>query len=381
MATETEVVTEIERRFLVHGLTREDMERAGATWVDITQGYLGTAMRVRTTELPDEVARSEVTRKEGEGLTRTEYNTPIKPRLAELLMGGCDLKIQKRRYMLSGWEIDFFEGPLEGLVLAEYEMDTEGQEVPIPEWLESHLVKDVTNSLTNYRLALISKQREELRHASAHEDVERYMRPVPRIAITGAPVSGKSTILKMIEEKFPGTFHVVPEAATIAFETIGVTRPDPEDGRANAEFQRQLARLQRQLEDMAAAEVHDHGKRMLLTDRGLLDNAAYLEGGIKELAAILGIDVVRAANERYDAVFILAPPPKEIFEAKKRNNPARNENNYEEIVALGDRIYNAWIHHDNPHFVNGETWEGKVEALFSKLRQLLDQMSHKTLNL
>lgn len=95
-----------------------------------------------------------LTFKKGEGLVRVEKQIIIDKETFELLWRESDpkLKASRTRYLIPHGnktiELDVFHGMLDGLVIAEIELDSENEKVALPEWIG----EDITNNLkiTNY---------------------------------------------------------------------------------------------------------------------------------------------------------------------------------------------------------------------------------------
>ena len=82
-------------------------------------------------------------------LTRSEYEYEIPVNEALSLIEDFDLKVLKKlrykiEYQLKTWEIDVFEGKLEGLVIAEIELEKEDEKFEIPEWVDQEVTFDPT---------------------------------------------------------------------------------------------------------------------------------------------------------------------------------------------------------------------------------------------
>ena len=134
---------EIERKFLVIG---EDW-RNGAESTVIRQGYLCTdkerSVRIR-------IAGSEAfhtVKGSMPGLARPEFEYPIPLADADELLGMCQKPlIEKTRYLVMhetwGWIVDVFEGDNSGLVVAEVELETETDDVPLPVWAGEEVTDD-----------------------------------------------------------------------------------------------------------------------------------------------------------------------------------------------------------------------------------------------
>jgi CYTH domain-containing protein len=136
--------TEIERKFLVRG----DAWREGAAAKPIRQGYLHAtkdiSIRVRRTgeQAYLTVKGSQV------GATRAEYEYEIPVDDAEDMLDTLCQRplIEKVRHTLvhrgATWEVDVFEGENAGLIVAEVELDSEDQDVALPQWIGPEVTHD-----------------------------------------------------------------------------------------------------------------------------------------------------------------------------------------------------------------------------------------------
>lgn len=133
---------EIERKFLVTG----DDWRAGEG-ARIVQGYLAReknlSVRVRLSN-----ADAWLTVKGGaQDAGRMEFEYAIPPEDARDLLALCPYPlIEKRRRQVAHkgyqWEVDEFFGDNQGLVVAEIELDTPNQDVPLPPWVGREVTDD-----------------------------------------------------------------------------------------------------------------------------------------------------------------------------------------------------------------------------------------------
>ena len=155
---------EIERRFLIDG--RKEKPWQGGKHIEIQQYYLSevthetgiiawrgksliedqrdfteiTTWRIRS--LVDATGFKAVLTAKGKriGASATEYEWELSSQLFEQLnLKGLPTVI-KTRYLWTGedgllWEVDEFEGSLSGLIIAEVELEREGQIVTIPNWV------------------------------------------------------------------------------------------------------------------------------------------------------------------------------------------------------------------------------------------------------
>ncbi|KAA0206851.1 hypothetical protein EDM68_00795 [Candidatus Uhrbacteria bacterium] len=360
------VADEIEHRFIVEEL--DESALATAIAFTIEQAYLdtmpGESLRLRRTILADGTERVSLAHKRGTGLVRDEYEREIDGRLFEELFARCPHRIRKTRRVLDGWEVDAFHGPLEGLVVAEFEKRSADEPLVLPPWIgRAHEVTDVVNNLT---LARLATELEE--DAGDRMPVHLHLpRPMPRVVLTGGPGSGKSTMIEAFrrDPNIGPRVAFVPEAASIVIAQVGIRPPDRAVDRVgHARFQRRLAEAQMIFEDGATDQAFTDGKKAVILDRGLLDNAAYFKDGVSDFERCTRLDVATLAR-RYRAVIKLNVPPREVYERIRGNNPARSES-YDEALALDRRIEACWkpyasVYHC-PESERALDWNGKLSG-------------------
>ncbi len=154
--------TEIERKFLV----RDDRWRRQADGgTVIRQGYLAGSERgsIRIRVAGDTATLN--IKSATLGVRRLEYDYPIPMGEAqEMLDQLCEKPlIEKVRYRVpsSGhlWEVDVFTGANEGLVVAEIELEEEGESFDLPEWVG----EEVSHDPRYYNTCLVSHPYREWR--------------------------------------------------------------------------------------------------------------------------------------------------------------------------------------------------------------------------
>lgn len=131
-------MNEIERKFLVKESIQEVLKYLVPK--AIRQGYImdldGKTVRVRTKGEKGFLTIKGKT----SGITRSEfeYEIPFED-ATQLLDHFCSAELSKDRYLLNvgdkSWDIDVFHGKLEGLIIAEIELDSEEESFKEPEWL------------------------------------------------------------------------------------------------------------------------------------------------------------------------------------------------------------------------------------------------------
>lgn len=347
-----EILTEIERRFIVKRLDSDTLTFPAR---QIVQGYFetpkGAELRVRI----NDGLTAEITRKTGFGRQRLEMNLKTDVETARFLFETTSDRVEKRRHLRDGWEVDFFAPPLQGLVIAEFEMPAVDFPLARPPWIHDWV--EVTNWLTNRHLARLTRDLSP--EGDRDRPIEELLpKRVPRIVLTGGPCSGKSTLMAELRRELEPLVHCVPETATIVIAQVGV-KP-PRDKAGIRQFQRTIYRVQRGFETISDLQAARDGKKALLLDRGVIDNAAYC-ASLSEFE-----DVCRTSLEyeyaQYDIVVCLAMPSREIFDAMGANNPARGES-YDQAAALGRRIAAVWGRHPNFHLVaDAASWVAKANA-------------------
>ena len=95
---------------------------------------------------------------ETKGITRKEFEYEIPVAEAQDIIDSFISKsIRKIRYEIPfeshTWEVDVFEGALDGLIIAELEVESESEEFQLPDWV----TEDVSHDPNYYNAVLIEK--------------------------------------------------------------------------------------------------------------------------------------------------------------------------------------------------------------------------------
>lgn len=160
------------------------------------------------------------------------------------------------------------------------------------------------------------------------------MKRRPKIAVTGGPSGGKTTLIQFLEKEFSDVVTVVPESASILYGG-GFPRKQTTRGRRHA--QRSICLIQRELENWSVAEAKG---RLIVCDRGSLDSIAYWPGS--ETTFFESLETSRHRElARYDWIFHLDTANRLHFDT---NNPIRIEN-HREASKLNERVKRAWRGH------------------------------------
>lgn len=145
---------EIERKFLV----KTGQIKLPGNGDHIHQGYLSSVPE-RSVRVRLKNDRAYLTIKGGTvDMERTEFEYEIPVNDATTMLNELCEKptIEKHRFVLNykgfTWEVDVFHGENEGLVLAEIELISSGQEFPLPPWID----REVTNDMRYYNVNLVA---------------------------------------------------------------------------------------------------------------------------------------------------------------------------------------------------------------------------------
>jgi adenylate cyclase len=138
------VQVEIERKFLAS----PEVLKYCRTGKHIRQGYLHTddknTLRVRRSG-----DRGYLTWKgKKQGSSRAEFEREISADTTDFLLSliAPERCLEKTRYAVEHagltWDVDVFEGPLSGLILAEVELQHEDQPISLPPWVTREVTHD-----------------------------------------------------------------------------------------------------------------------------------------------------------------------------------------------------------------------------------------------
>lgn len=364
---------EIERRWL---LTTEQLSQLDLTTFSaktkIEQGYYPSnpPLRVRRKVNPDgsdPTAVYELCVKRGDGLAREE--SEISTRAATecgFLLEHASLRLQKTRYVRDGWELDVFHGELTGAVFLEREAPSEAEahSLSLPDWLpHPEQAHEITGALDNLHLIMAQQAAQGLGHAVSVPFPLPGRPRLPKFVLTGGSCAGKSTILRRLRAE--GRVQVVPEMATFLIGQMGILPSDADP----TLFQAALYRMQLVAERAAEEEAQRLGKEAVVLDRGAMDGAAFIEGGLDRLLRVCGTTYQRE-QLRYDRVIQLPVPSREIYDVVKANNPARIHE-WEDAKDHELRLRRSWsalvgVNHQVLRNTTGE-WQAFEDAVVENL--------------
>lgn len=145
--------TEIERRFLVPSIA--EIELTKFEKFEIVQSYIETKGLVTRVRIFGTSAYLTMKGPKVDGACdEFEYAIPYEHAVV-LADKYCERVIRKTRYVIpngiSTIELDVFHGHLEGLVIAEIELDSIDEDIELPKWFGKEITED--HSFSNYNLA------------------------------------------------------------------------------------------------------------------------------------------------------------------------------------------------------------------------------------
>lgn len=198
---------------------------------------------------------------------------------------------------------------------------------------------------------------------------------ISKIVITGGPSAGKSTAMSWVQNEFTQmgyTVLFVPETATELI-TGGVA---PWTCGTNADYQKCQMKLQIEKEKIfeQAAATMKAEKILIVCDRGILDNKAYMDAAEFEQAIdSVGSNEVEL-RDSYDAVFHLVTAAKGAEKFYTTANNAARKETPAEAAALDDKLISAWTGHPHLRVIdNTATFEDKMKSLIAEISSFLGE--------
>ncbi len=198
-----------------------------------------------------------------------------------------------------------------------------------------------------------------------------------KIVLTGGPCAGKTTTIAKIKEDLENLgYHVLllnecaTEIISLGIRPFGDSKVDVYD------FQNEILNLQvfkeKRLIDIVS-KLPDDTKCILLSDRGVIDNKAYL--GTEKFNKLLEENnlVEEEVLNQYDMVIHLVTVATNN-ENKYNNstNSARFEDDIDEVIDLDKRTNEAWSKHKNLKVVEAtNTIDEKIEKVINIIHDFL----------
>lgn len=165
-----------------------------------------------------------------------------------------------------------------------------------------------------------------------------------KLAITGGPSGGKTTLIENLQRDLGHQIAIVPEAASILYRG---GFPRRKGTLRQKHVQRAIYYTQFELEALVYDENAD---KLIICDRGSLDSNAYWpEDGTDFLETVKSN--LKDEISRYDWVLHLDTAPEAHYDSE---NPIRTET-YSEAQKLNERILRAWEKHPHRWIVHNQS--------------------------
>ncbi len=196
-----------------------------------------------------------------------------------------------------------------------------------------------------------------------------------KIVITGGPCAGKSAAAKWIKAELGSLGYnvlFVPETAT---ELIcGGVAP----WTCSTPLEYQICQMQLQLAKEKvferAAKNMNCEKTLIVCDRGMLDNKAYMsQSDFNKALCAVNTDEMSQKNS-YDAVFHLVSAAKGAQSFYSTDNNSARTETAEEASLLDDRLISAWVGHSHLRIIgSADSFETKMIELINEIKSFLGE--------
>ncbi len=182
-----------------------------------------------------------------------------------------------------------------------------------------------------------------------------------KLAITGGPSGGKTTLIDNLQKDLGHQIAVVPEAASILYRG---GFPRRKGTLRQKHVQRAIYYTQFELEALIEDE---HNNKLIICDRGSLDSTAYWPSDgtnfLDNVKTTLSYEI-----QRYDWVLHLDTAPEAHYDSE---NPIRTET-YLEAKKLNEKILSAWEEHPRRWIIHHHSdFFSKMQICMNIIRHLL----------
>ena len=174
-----------------------------------------------------------------------------------------------------------------------------------------------------------------------------------KIAITGGPASGKTTILSILKDTYGTDIANAIEAATMVYG--GGFPRDDKSPQHIYRAQRIIYSSTKELEALAG-ETNPQAK-LVVCDRGSLDGAIFWPYGVEDFLKVMNT-TIEAEYSQYYAVIHMSPPK----EAKYYQNTAVRTENLERALEIDADLLKLYSRHQR-HIVIPESNDYVKKAL------------------
>lgn len=187
-----------------------------------------------------------------------------------------------------------------------------------------------------------------------------------KIAITGGPSGGKTTLIDALKKEFGQKVKIVPESASILYKG-GFPRIKSYDGLFHA--QKAIYFTQKELEDLRCKTNAD---ALIVCDRGSLDALAYWPD--TEAHFYETVHTTRAKElHRYKWVIHLDTATEPDYDS---SNPIRTED-FHEALALNEKIKKSWDGHPQRFVITAQNdFFSKMHKATQVIQAILNNKSY-----
>jgi len=202
---------------------------------------------------------------------------------------------------------------------------------------------------------------------------------VAKIVLTGGPCAGKTTTISRIEEHLTEKGYHVLVLNECATEIIkGGIRPFGDNKVSVYDFQNEILNLQlykeKRYKDIIS-KLPDNAKCIILSDRGVIDNKAYLGQELFDKLLEQNNVVESELIKEYDMVIHMITVASDI---KNRYSNSTNTARFEdadEAIDLDRRTSEAWCNHPNLKVVPvTEILEEKISIVLNYVDELINNL-------
>lgn len=202
---------------------------------------------------------------------------------------------------------------------------------------------------------------------------------VGKIVLTGGPCAGKTTTISRIEEHLVEKGYHVLVLNECATEIIkGGIRPFGENAISVYDFQNEILNLQvykeKRYNDIVAKMPADT-KCILLSDRGVIDNKAYLGEELFNKLLKQNNVLEKDMMNQYDLVIHMMTVASDIKNRYSNSNNTARFEDADEAVDLDRRTSEAWGKHPNLKVVPvTEVLEEKIDMVLGYVDELIESI-------
>lgn len=191
------------------------------------------------------------------------------------------------------------------------------------------------------------------------------MKSYVKLAITGGPSGGKTTLIEALKKELGAKCAVVPEAASILYRGGFPRFKEPA---AIVHAQKAIYYTQRELEDLVAVVSQ---KKLIVCDRGSLDSVAYWPENEEHFFRTFSSSREQEF-ERYDWVIHLDTASSDFYDT---TNPIRTES-FQEAWDLNDKVKRAWDGHPRRVVIaHNEDFLSKMTTSLAVINAIMAQKS------